>query len=143
MRFRGYALRKGRCAIPGCCYLVTAVTLNRFPAFRDHRHARIAARAFYADSVQIHGQTLAYVVMPDHIHWLLRLKGSLSEAVRLYKSTVSVRIACPLWQRGFHDHALRQEEDLLAAARYIVANPVRANLVQSVGEYPYWNAVWL
>ena len=28
-------------------------------------------------------------------------------------------------------------------ARYIVANPLRAGLVERVGDYPYWDAVWL
>jgi REP element-mobilizing transposase RayT len=47
------------------------------------------------------------------------------------------------WEPGFHDHALRREEDLLGVARYIVANPLRAGLVRRLGDYPYWNAVWL
>ena len=44
---------------------------------------------------------------------------------------------------GFHDHALREEENLLHAARYIVANLKRAGLVQRVSDYPYWDAIWL
>ena len=48
-----------------------------------------------------------------------------------------------LWQAGFHDRALRAEVDVRAAARYLVANPLRAGLVVSVGDYPYWNAIWL
>jgi len=28
-------------------------------------------------------------------------------------------------------------------ARYIVANPIRAGLVDNIGQYPYWDAVWL
>ena len=48
-----------------------------------------------------------------------------------------------VWARAFHDHALRCDEDLLALARYIVANPVRAGLVRRVGDYPFWNAIWL
>jgi hypothetical protein len=28
-------------------------------------------------------------------------------------------------------------------ARYVVANPVRAGLVQRVGQYPHWDAIWL
>jgi len=31
----------------------------------------------------------------------------------------------------------------MAVARYVVANPVRAGLADSVLAYPYWNAVWL
>jgi len=49
----------------------------------------------------------------------------------------------PLWQHGFHDRALRQEEDLRAVARYAIANPVRAGLVKRVADYPLWDAVWL
>jgi hypothetical protein len=48
-----------------------------------------------------------------------------------------------VWAPTFHDHALRKDEDLLQAARYIVMNPVRAGLSRRVGDYPYWNCVWL
>jgi hypothetical protein len=29
------------------------------------------------------------------------------------------------------------------AARYIVANPLRAHLVRHVGEYPLWDCIWI
>lgn len=48
-----------------------------------------------------------------------------------------------LWQRAFHDRALRENEDVQATARYIVANPLRAGLVKHIGDYPFWDAVWL
>jgi REP element-mobilizing transposase RayT len=48
-----------------------------------------------------------------------------------------------VWARGFHDRALRREEDVLHAARYVVMNPIRAGLVKRMGDYPYWNAIWL
>ena len=46
-------------------------------------------------------------------------------------------------QAGYYDHALRQEEDMQKIARYIVANPIRAGLVNKVGDYPHWDAIWL
>jgi hypothetical protein len=49
----------------------------------------------------------------------------------------------PVWQSGFHDRALRHDEDLLDAARYIVANPLRAGLVKSLRMYSHWDACWL
>ena len=55
--------------------------------------------------------------MPDHLHWLL--------------------------QRGFHDRAIRKQDDLVAVARYIVANPLRAGIVDSIRNYPLWDAKWL
>jgi hypothetical protein len=48
-----------------------------------------------------------------------------------------------LWQPGFHDHAVRAEEDLRALARYVIQNPVRAGLATSVRQYPHWDAVWV
>ena len=99
----------------------------------------------HADSVCRQAETLAYVVMPDHVHWLVRLQpqGSLGEAARRYKALFSLALGEPVWQRGFHDHALRDDEDLRAVARYIVANPLRAGLVEDIGAYPHWDATWL
>ncbi|MNN88845.1 hypothetical protein D3C81_2065800 [compost metagenome] len=48
-----------------------------------------------------------------------------------------------LWQKGFHDRALRREEDLVRVARYVVANPLRAGLVEKLGDYPLWDAIWV
>lgn len=47
-----------------------------------------------------------------------------------------------LWMPGYHDRALRGEEDALGVARYILWNPVRAGLVADPHDYPYWGAVW-
>jgi REP element-mobilizing transposase RayT len=88
--------------------------------------------------------------MPDHFHGLLRLDGAknLSQAVRRNKSRSSHACACagtaqPVRAKAFHDHALRRGEDVHGTARYIIANPVRAGIVERVREYPFWNAVWL
>ena len=48
-----------------------------------------------------------------------------------------------VWAEGFNDRALRLEDDVLFAARYIITNPVRAGLVSRVHDYSYWDAVWL
>ncbi len=38
---------------------------------------------------------------------------------------------------------LRNDEDLTTVARYLIANPVRAGLVDRAGMYPFWDAVWV
>jgi REP element-mobilizing transposase RayT len=48
-----------------------------------------------------------------------------------------------IWDVGFHDRALRRDEDVKVVARYIIANPIRAGLVKQVGDYPLWNVIWL
>jgi putative transposase len=141
----GKNLRKGRISLPNHAYLVTAVTASRKPVFIPFAAARLAVRCFHDKDVVRHAQTLAFVVMPDHVHWLLQLEddGNLSETVRLFKAKVSFILRQQIWQRGFHDHALRDDEDLRDIARYIIANPLRSGLAKSTGEYPHWDAIWL
>jgi REP element-mobilizing transposase RayT len=95
--------------------------------------------------------TLAYVIMPDHFHWLMQLlPGSeFSGVVQSVKGRAAGRInrltgeqGSRLWQSGFHDHAVRREENLAVLARYIVENPVRAGLARSVADYALWDSVW-
>jgi REP element-mobilizing transposase RayT len=142
---QGRQLRTGRVSLAHQVYHVTCVTQARARIFTQHNAAAVAARGFYHPSLIPHAATLAFVVMPDHIHWLLQLgqTATLSDAVRRYKARVSLLLGQRIWQRGFHDHALRREEDLASAARYIVANPLRAGLCGKIGDYPYWNAQWL
>ena len=49
----------------------------------------------------------------------------------------ALRSDAPLWQKGYYEHLLRDDEDSKEVAFYIVANPVRAGLVQSPDAYPF------
>ena len=144
-RWRGCDLRKGRFSEGGRIYLVTTVTKLRRPVFAEFQAARSLVRALRQEQRAGRAGTLAYVVMPDHLHWLMELRGkaSLSQVVGAVKSVSAHRLDRALWQRGFHDHALRREEDLPAVARYVVANPLLKGLVTRIGEYPHWDAIWL
>ena len=135
-------LRTGRHSQSGGIYLVTTVTANRMPVFSDFHTARTLIRILHQAS---HVTTLAYVVMPDHLHWLFQLgdEEGLSPCVQRIKSLASKAIGPSLWQKGFHDRAVRKEDDLAAIARYIVANPVRAGLVSRTGAYPHRDAIWV
>lgn len=147
----GAALRKGRVSIVGQVYLVTATVHERVRVFDDFKCARVAARCFEDLALLRGSKMLAWVLMPDHVHWLIQV-GENDELTRLVNrmKSASARVANRiagrqgrLWQKAFHDHALRRDEDLQAAARYIVANPLRAGLTARLGDYPFWNAVWL
>ena len=145
------ALRNGRASIGHTAYLITTTTQNRKPLFTHFPAACSAARCFEDATLLRESRMLAWVLMPDHAHWLLQLgdKDSLGEVIGRLKSASSrhtnraLNRTGPLWSKAFHDHALRAEEDLQAVARYIVANPLRAGLVRRIGDYPFWNAVWL
>ena len=69
------------------------------------------------------------IVMPDHIHAILFLPGggeTLGTVVGAFKASV-VRLSNRrgLWQRGFHDHVIRDEDDLDRVRAYIRGNPYR------------------
>ncbi len=118
-------LRKGRVSGKGQLYLVTATTLGREPIFKDWLLGRLLVNELrHAHEMEL-VHSLAWVVMPDHMHWLFELRTG------------------RLWQDGYHDRAIRREQDILAVARYIVANPERAGLVSNIREYSLWDAVWI
>jgi REP element-mobilizing transposase RayT len=144
-RRHGKDLRKGRVSLPGQVYHITTVTFDREPVFSDLRSARVLVNALRKAQARNEATTLAFAVMPDHMHWLMQLgaDASLAKVVGAVKAVTAHGIGRRIWQDGFHDHALRQEEDLVEVARYIVANPVRAGLVERAGDYPHWDAVWL
>ena len=141
-----HKMRKGRVSLQNQIYLLSFVTEGREPRFSDFHCARLIIRSLKKSR---HTKTLAFVVMPDHVHWLIQLleDASLSRVVQTVKSVSAHQINQYLerrgqfWQDGFHDHALRKEEAVIEAARYIVANPIRAGLVKSVKDYSHWDAV--
>jgi REP element-mobilizing transposase RayT len=145
-----HRLRTGRFSESGRIYLLTAVTCNRSPIFNDWRLGRLVVNELKHAQQSGAADSLAWVVMPDHIHWLIELhNGDLPKLMQGTKSrsarAVNKARGChePLWQKGYFDRALRREEDLKDMARYIIANPLRAGLVTRIGDYPLWDAIWL
>ena len=143
-------LRTGRYSEPGHIYLLTAVTELRRPVFTDFHLGRLVVnqlRHAHDDGIV---RSIAWVVMPDHCHWLVELRTkTLGELMCRFKSRSSITVnqACRsserIWQRGYHDRAVRQEEDIKNIARYIIKNPIRAQLTTRIGDYPLWDACWI
>jgi REP element-mobilizing transposase RayT len=137
-------LRKGRFSKGDQIYHCTFSTLKNENVFSDFNTARVMISILRNDENNGLTYTYAFVVMPDHIHWLFELKGgSLSTAIKRVKSIFSWIYKRKIWNKGFYDHAIREDKDLIATARYIVANPLRAGLVDNVGNYPHWDCIWL
>jgi REP element-mobilizing transposase RayT len=143
-------LRAGRSSQSGQIYLLTAVTQNRAPIFTNWRVGRLVVDQFRQALIDDRADSLAWVVMPDHFHWLVELRNATLPALMLATKSRSARAINAhlgrtgrLWQKGFHDRAIRREDDLLAVARYVIANPIRAGLVRRVHDYPLWDAKWL
>jgi REP element-mobilizing transposase RayT len=151
-RPHSHRLRLGRHSEPGRIYLLTTVTHQRSPLFADFHAGRLVVRAMRQRHRAGDVSSLAFVVMPDHVHWLIELGAgcTLAALMRTFKSYTARELnvlhnqpdRC-VWQPGYQDHALRKEEDVQAVARYLVANPLRAGLAQNIGDYPLWDAIWL
>ena len=96
----------------------------------------------------------SYVIMPDHIHMILVLTQNqperagqcpapteesdlscrrggtpgppaLPKIINAFKSLTTRKAGCSLWQRGYYEHILRNQQDFDEAAGYIQSNPVR------------------
>jgi len=86
----------------------------------------------------------AYCFMPDHVHLLVAGLEESSDgrlfikAAKQYSGYSFARMYKDrLWQRYGYERVLRGDEATLVVARYIVNNPLRANLVQDVRQYPF------
>jgi REP element-mobilizing transposase RayT len=82
--------------------------------------------------------------MPEHLHVLVQ--GTESSRVSNFMKDFKQRTAfhfkrahgAVLWQKSFHDHALRDNEALEDAASYLAQNPERRGLASQWLAYPFW-----
>jgi putative transposase len=89
----------------------------------------------------------AYCLMPDHVHLILvpsdagGLRAALADAHRRYSRRVNFREGWRgyLWQGRFASVPM-DEPHLLAAARYVELNPVRARLVKQARQWRWSSA---
>ena len=50
---------------------------------------------------------------------------ALPKIINAFKSLTTRKAGCSLWQRGYYEHILRNQQDFDEAAGYIAGNPVR------------------
>jgi putative transposase len=144
-------LLKGRISSSNQIYFITTITNKRIPYFSNLSVARKVVgemRKLHEDNLV---QSIAWVLMPDHLHWIFQLgeKQDLFTVIRLFKGRSAknanevLRRHGPVWQRAYFDHAIRDYEDIRKIASYMVANPLRSGLAENIGDYPYWDEIWL
>ena len=84
-----------------------------------------------------------YLIMPDHMHLFVRGGDDfkLAQWVNGLKRAISVALGAtkkrPLWQPGFFDHVLRNDESYSPKWEYVRENPVRARLVPRADDWQY------
>lgn len=139
--------RLPRVVAPGLPHHVTQRGNRRQQTFfKDEDYAEY--RGLLADSCRSCGtQVLSYCLMPNHVHLVtvpadeFGLRDALGEAHRRYTRMVNFREGWKghLWQERFHSFVM-DERHLLAAARYVERNPVRARLCARPQDWPWSSA---
>jgi len=148
--YNGKHLRQNRYSLVGRAYMVTTCCDYRKPVFRNVKLGKLLVDELRRSDTEFRTYTYAYVVMPDHLHWLFQLlpRNSLSSVVRRVKGRSAYRLnqfvgrTGAIWQPGFHDRLIRAEESLEVVDNYVIHNPVRAGIVTAVDEYPLWDVRW-
>ena len=139
--------RIARVVVPGLPHHVSQRGDRRMQTFFGEADYR-AYLSLVSEWCSRHGVAIwAYCLMPNHVHLIAvpaaaeGLARALGEAHRRYTRQVNFREKWRgyLWQGRFGSVAM-DEPHLLAAARYVETNPVRARLVASAEDWPWSSA---
>ncbi|MEO8664821.1 MAG: transposase [Ignavibacteria bacterium] len=88
--------------------------------------------------------SLIHLFMPDHVHLILRGKNESSDVIKtvdmfkqetgfwFYKNLNKIK-----WQKDYHDHIIRNDEDLKKHINYVLYNPIRAGICEHWKEYKF------
>ncbi|HPT28930.1 MAG TPA: transposase, partial [Bryobacteraceae bacterium] len=115
----------------------------RRPAIAD---MVVEAIRFNAEVLQ-HYRLHAFVVMPNHVHFLVSPLVPLSRLTKSLKGITAKRANLilgltgqPFWQEESYDHLVRDPKEFRRIADYIEENPVRAGLVAERSQYAWSSA---
>ena len=141
------AIPKRRARLPGT-YFVTSRTWESRSLFTTMSACKTFVETLFHYRNQEAYKLHAFVLMPEHFHLLITPASNvtLERAVQYIKGGSAHRLGqgldlrFPLWQRGFSDHRIRDNEDYLSHVRYIEQNPVKAQLVEHAGQYSWSSA---
>jgi REP element-mobilizing transposase RayT len=134
---------------PGAIYAIRFSTAGGFEgSVTDAALAKIVASALHCDDGRRY-ELHAYVLMPDHVHVVLRplRRGGgavpLAEVTHALKGVTAHRINAhmgrrgPVWRDESYDRIIRDSREYHETISYIEANPVRAGLVGRADEWPW------
>jgi REP element-mobilizing transposase RayT len=124
--------------------LITTCCAGREPLLADPTAASIVLDSMRWLDAQQRLVLYAAVIMPDHVHFVADPLGSdWRKLLRSMKSFTAHEINSRLqrsgstWQAQYHDHAISNDPQLLAAINYCLENPVRAGLVIRASDWPH------
>jgi REP element-mobilizing transposase RayT len=125
-------------------YFLTFCCAEKKAAFRETTAVQLTLTQLRRAADLEAFAVVVYCFMPDHVHLLVEAVAEHSNGLRFiarfkqfsgfyYKQ----RYKRTLWQRYGYERVLRGNEATLHVARYILANPVRAGIVQRPEDYEF------
>ncbi|MBA1146151.1 transposase [Ectothiorhodospiraceae bacterium WFHF3C12] len=135
-------LGRRRVRLPDQAFVVTWMTRDRRPRFEDLALSRRVIGTMRELEEAGHVRSMAWVLMPDHLHWLVQPegRGELDAALDALRRASG---GADLWAGEFHVEAVPETADIRQVSRDIVANPLRWGLAESLADYPHWDAIWI
>jgi REP element-mobilizing transposase RayT len=140
--------RGGNGKQPARTHHVRLSTLRGKPLFRDMASVQILMACVRALDRRGDTESLAVVVMPDHLHWVVRLRGarSLHRVVRSM-TLESARAVCSgrrrrpteVWEPVYVGQALSEPEAIGLTARYIAENAHQCCPARASHGYAVWD----
>jgi putative transposase len=128
-------------------YSITICTLDRRPVFTDAAVVELTLSHLLQEATRFACAVVAYCVMPDHVHLLVEgttedadLQSFVAIAKQKSGFDFARRGGRRLWQKGYYERVLRGDESTVDVIRYLIANPVRAGLVEEPIEYRFWGS---
>lgn len=93
---------------------------------------------------------LAWVLLPARLEAVIApLRARLDDTVPRFLARAGTRVAQvdddprPVWADRYGWRPLAGEDEAEAAARALLRKPLRAELVERLADYPFWDSVWL
>jgi putative transposase len=125
-------------------YFVTLCSFRRQTVFSDPPYCQHLLDLLRTECASRNFRVPAYCLMPDHLHFLAEGLDPACDLLHLVKSfkikssrDYAVHEPHILWQKGFYDHILRQDESPESVVWYIWLNPVRKQIVSRAQDYPF------
>jgi len=122
-------------------YFITICCKNRGNIFGNVKGTKVELNQFgqilYKELINLNtrynnSNILKYIVMPDHIHFVIELKSNniktIGDIIKTYKSITNKKInkiiSMEVWQRNYYEHIVRNEKELYNIYQYIENNPI-------------------
>ena len=128
---------------PSGLYFVTTSNRRRRLVFAGESGGVVAA-AFERLRAEDRADVLAYVVMPDHVHAIVRSRGeaTVGKVMAFLKRVVGNELRRRgvegwVWEARFYDRLIRDEDEFWNAVRYIHENPVKAGICERPEEWAW------